>query len=73
MPSSSPSDELMERTRSLISAACENIMVARELRELSQNLRYDNSDLREFLREARLRALSTYNHWMEQRSSWRIE
>ncbi len=62
-------DELMEETRSLVEVAYENIVMARELRELSRNLRYDNSDLRELLREARLLALSRYHHWMEQRSS----
>ena len=62
-------DELMEETRSLVEVAYENIAMARELRELSRNLRYDNSDLREFLREARLLALSRYNDRMEQSSS----
>lgn len=66
---SSSLDQVMERTRSLIEAAYENITTARELREVSQNIRYDNSDLREFLREARLLALSRYNDRMEQRLS----
>jgi hypothetical protein len=54
---SSSLDELMERTRSLISAAYENIVMARELREVSRSIRCDNSDLREFLREAHLLVL----------------
>jgi hypothetical protein len=52
-------DAALERTRSLINAACENIYLARDLREACRELRYANSDFREFLREQLLRAQST--------------
>jgi hypothetical protein len=63
MPESSFA-EMIEETRSLISALSENVAEARRLCEISYNLRCDTSDLREFLREARLAAL---NRWSEGR------
>jgi hypothetical protein len=57
MPESSFA-EMIEETCSLISALSEKVAAARELREVSYNLRCDNADLREFLREARLVALN---------------
>lgn len=44
----------MERTRQLVNAALEQIILARELRETSGNLRQANRDFRDFLREQRL-------------------
>jgi hypothetical protein len=64
MPESSFA-EMFEETRSLISALSEQVAAARELREISHNLRCDTSDLREFLREARL----VTRRQMERRSS----
>jgi hypothetical protein len=57
---------LMERTRGLIDAACENVFLARYLREACRELRYSNLDYREFLREQRLGA-QTMAQGMRQR------
>ena len=54
---SPPLDAIMQRTESLIKAALENLDRARELCEMSQRLRAENADYREFLSEERLRVL----------------
>jgi hypothetical protein len=59
----------MERTRSLIEGALEKIFIARELREVSRELRYNNSDFREFLFENRQAVHSQYQRWLERRTS----
>lgn len=48
-------DEMMERTHSLLTTLLDKVYLAKYLQEVSRELRYDNSDLREFLREQRLR------------------
>ncbi len=54
----------MERSRDdtrpdMIAALRAEIATARELREISQNLRQENANLREFLRETLLASFST--------------
>lgn len=48
----------MERTQQLMNAAIEQVILARELRETSGNLRQTNKDFRDFMREQRLAGLS---------------
>lgn len=57
----------MDRTRSLISAAQENVRVATDLVRLSRELRHDNADLRDFLRESLLITLGTQDRLGEKR------
>jgi Trm5-related predicted tRNA methylase len=56
--SSAPLNEIIERTRLLISTASENVYKAKLLCELADQLRYDNRDFRDFLREMRVSAMS---------------
>lgn len=55
----------MERTRQLVNAALEQIILARELRETSGNLRQANRDFRDFLREQRLVGFSLYERLID--------
>ena len=48
----------MERSRQLMDAALEQVVIARELRETSGNLLQTNKDFRDFLRENCLLGLS---------------
>ena len=50
-------DELLEKSRSLISSLSTTIFRARNLRERSQQIREENADYREFLLEQRLDVL----------------
>jgi hypothetical protein len=59
--------DLTEQTRCLINAACENLFRARDLCESSRELRYTNSDFREFLRDQRLYAQSMVQNMHERR------
>jgi DNA-binding NtrC family response regulator len=59
--------ETMEWTRSLINVALQAIWRARDLREISSDLRNDNADYRDFLREQRLNALARGHAWREPR------
>ena len=47
-----------ERTSQLLNAALEQIIIARDLRETTVNLRQTNKDYREYLRENCLRGLN---------------
>lgn len=66
---SAPIGEIIERTSSLIDGALEKIFIARELREASRELRYNNSDFREFLFENRQAAQSQYQRWLDRRTN----
>lgn len=61
-------DEMMERTHSLITALLDKVNLAQCLQEVASELTYDNSDLREFLLEQRLRgqtlAQSLHERWV---------
>ncbi|HKW24621.1 MAG TPA: hypothetical protein VJN48_02480 [Terriglobales bacterium] len=56
----------MERSRQLVNAALEQVSLARELRETSENLRQTNKDFRDFLREQRLLGFSLYERLMDE-------
>lgn len=58
MVSRSNFDEMVMRTRSLLSQAEEQVRYARALREISSDLRSENAIYREFLSERRLAVLS---------------
>ncbi len=58
MVSRSDFDELVMRTRSLLSQAEEQIRLARALCEVASDLRYENALYRELLTEGRLLLLS---------------
>ncbi len=55
---SPPFNELRERTRSLITAAAENVATANLLCQIAREIMGDNADFRDFLLEARMAALS---------------
>ena len=66
-------NKAVERARSLIKAARENVFLARDLCEVSCELLNNNSDFREFLREQRLRAKNMRAHnirerWVEEQA-----
>jgi hypothetical protein len=67
-----PREAVLERTRSLINAACENVFLARDLCEASRELRYTTADFREFLRDQRLAAQtmaqSMHERWIEKQT-----
>lgn len=65
MPSSPTIAELLERNRSLLHAARENVFRARDLSELSRRIREENRDYREYLRELRLAMLCRYDGWLD--------
>ena len=64
MPSSSI-EEIVRRNRQIISGARARIALSRDLRETSRNLIQANADLREFLRETLLVAMSRHEHRSE--------
>lgn len=53
-----PLNEIMERSRALISAAEENVCRAKLLCDLVHETLYDNAEVRDLLLEARITALS---------------
>ncbi len=55
-------DDSVRRIREIITAIHEQIAVSRELRKVSQGLRFENADLRELLRENLLTCLSKREH-----------
>lgn len=69
MPSAS-FNEVFERTRLLINAAAENIYKAKVLCELAGELRYDNADFRDFLRDMRVATQSMSQRRKEEKSAF---
>ncbi len=58
----SDGDKTARRIREISTPPDAQIALARELREISQNLRQQNAELREFLRETLLTAMSKHEH-----------
>src|SRR5579864_4773750 len=52
-----------ERTQQLLNAAIEHVILARELRQTAGNLRQENRDFRDFLRENSLRRMGRGGAW----------
>ena len=70
MPKSAPAmksvgDGAERRIREIITDIHKEVAISRRLREVSQNLRQDNADLREFLRETLLASFSTQERLMD--------
>ncbi len=64
MPKSVKFDEdATEHIREIIGAVQAEIVISRELRETSSNLRQENAELREMLRENMLTCLSSRIPW----------
>ena len=59
-------EEMSRQHRALSDIADELTVTSRELREISRKLRYANADLREFLQETLLNALSRREHRHDQ-------
>lgn len=59
--------EIWERTQALVRAASDRVRAARALRETCRELRHDNADLRDFMRESAYAAHSRYERWVEER------
>ena len=56
-------DNTRRRIRDMIAVLRAEIATSRDLREMSQNLRQENADLRELLRENLLSCWSKREHW----------
>jgi len=61
----SAEDETTRRVREIRTAVHAQITVSRKLCEISQNLRQQNADLREWLRENLLAFWSKREHWTD--------
>ena len=64
----SDGDETARRIREITTALDAQIALARKLREISQNLRQQNAELREFLRETLLTAMSKQERRTDKKS-----
>ena len=69
MPSE-PLNETIARTRLLINAAAENVYKAKVLCELADELKYDNADFRDFLRDMRVAMQSMSQRRKEEKSAF---
>jgi hypothetical protein len=58
----SDGDKTARRIREITTPLDAQIALARKLREISQNLRQQNAELREFLRETLLASMSRREH-----------
>ncbi len=55
-----------QECRERIDSVMAEVIKSRALRESTSDLRQYNAELREFLREARLTALTLYERWMDE-------